>query len=131
MYKYSKRSQDFLKQAHPYLQLIFNDVIKHYDISIICTTRNEETQNMYYDEGVSQVKFPHGKHNKTPSLAVDFAVYNRGISFNERDMTLVAGFIEGVAVSKGIDVKLGARWNKPWISENGFKDIGHIELVLD
>ena len=46
-------------------------------------------------------------------------------------MGLVAGFIEGVAFTLGIKVKLGIRWSKQWPSQNDFKDFGHIELVED
>jgi hypothetical protein len=131
MYKYSKSSLAKLEQAHPLLKLLFVRAIEFYDIKILETVRDEETQNGYYAQGVSQVKYPHGKHNKNPSLAVDFAVYNKGVSFNKDDMLLVAGFIEGLARSMGINVKLGARWNEPWVSLNKFQDIGHIELTLD
>jgi len=141
MYNYSRRSKEKLEQAHPYLekleqahpylQLLFNKAIEYYDISIMCSVRDEETQNAYFRKGLSELEYPNGKHNKTPSMAIDFTVWHKGngYSYNEEDTNLVAGFIEGLAVAYGIKIRIGARWDNQWVSQNGFKDFGHIELV--
>lgn len=131
MYSYSKRSKEKLGECHPLLQTLFNKAIEKYDITIVCGVRDEETQNGYFARGSSQVKYPNSKHNKTPSLAVDFCVYHRlgGASYNELDMIAVAGFIEGLAVQMGIPVRCGFRWNHQFPSENKFMDAGHIELI--
>jgi peptidoglycan L-alanyl-D-glutamate endopeptidase CwlK len=134
VYKYSNKSKLKLEEAHPYLQILFNKVIEKYDISIVCASRDEETQNKYYNRGSSKVKYPNSKHNTLPySLAVDFCPYHstNGMSFNKDDAILVAGYIEGMADVMGIKVRIGCRWDHQWPSENTFMDAFHIELVLD
>jgi hypothetical protein len=129
MYRYGKRSKTNLDTCHEDLQTLFNEVIKHYDITIVCGYRDKETQDKYFDHGSSKLKYPMSKHNSYPSTAVDFVCYVNGrVSWNEVDNLAVAGFIEGLAVGMGIPVRCGFRWDKPFPSQNGFKDYFHIEL---
>ena len=75
MYKFGKRSLKNLSQAHPDLQILFHEVIKHMDISVICGYRGEKEQNEAFRNGNSMLKYPNSKHNKLPSLAVDAVPY--------------------------------------------------------
>ncbi len=133
MYKYSNKSNYKLKQAHPLLQALFNEVIKYADITIVETHRSNSKQTEYYNKGLSKLKAGQSKHNRTPSEAIDFAVYhkNSGVSWNEKDILYTAGLIEGIAHQMGIPVRMGAKWDHQWVSENGFFDGGHIELEVD
>lgn len=130
VYRYSRRSKTKLSECHSLLQDLFNEAIKHYDITIVCGYRDEETQNNYFNRRVSTLTYPNSKHNKFPSEGVDFAVYHKvgGVSYNEKDMLVVAGVIEGLAISMGIPIRCGFKWDNQYPSENGFLDIGHIEL---
>jgi peptidoglycan L-alanyl-D-glutamate endopeptidase CwlK len=75
MPSFSVKSRTNLNQAHPDLQVLFNDVIQFVDCSIICGYRNERDQNEAYDKGFSKLRFPQSRHNKLPSEAVDAVPY--------------------------------------------------------
>lgn len=128
-YKFSKRSLDKLKTCDERLQKIFMEVIKHIDITILEGFRGKELQNLYYEQGKSKLKFPNGKHNKMPSLAVDVAPYPIDWKDSARFYYL-AGFAKGVASQMGYKLRFGGDWD----SDNDFKDqnfhdLPHFEIV--
>ena len=129
MPKYSTTSQVRLSQCHPLLQQVFNQVINTVDCTIIEGHRPEERQNELFDQGKSQLKFPDGKHNQMPSLAVDAAPYP--INWNDRERaTLFAGFVLGVASEMGVKLRWGGDWNMNFeTKDNNFDDLWHFELV--
>ena len=86
------------------LQDVFNEVIKHVDCSILEGHRSKERQNKLYDEGRTKVKYPNGRHNSSPSKAVDVTPYPVDWEDRERQ-TLFAGFVIGTARSMGIEVE--------------------------
>lgn len=61
--------QEKLKTAHPLLERWFNTTIKPEFVNahISWAYRGKDDQNKAYKEGVSQVKWPNSKHNKTTS----------------------------------------------------------------
>ena len=66
--------------------------ISYIDCSVLCGHRGEEDQNKAYDSGNSKVKWPNGRHNKKPSIAVDVAPYP--IDWKDRErMTYFAGMV--------------------------------------
>ena len=75
MPKFGNTSKRRLATCDEDLQELFQEVVKFFDCSILEGHRNEETQNKYFDEGKSQVKWPNGKHNSSPSTALDAAPY--------------------------------------------------------
>ena len=128
-FKFGKRSYRNLSEAHPEIQRLFNEIIKHYDCSVIEGFRPEEEQNRAYHSGRSKLKFPQSKHNKTPSLAVDVVPYPIDWKDKER-FYYFGGVVKGVAESLGIKI----RWGGDWDSDNKFKDQSfndwpHFELV--
>jgi peptidoglycan LD-endopeptidase CwlK len=129
-YKYSKSSLEKLYQCHPILQEVFNAVIKHVDTTIITGHRSKAEQNRLFDEGKSQLRYPKGKHNSLPSMAVDAAPYP--IDWNDRErITLFAGFVLGLAAERGIKLRWGGDWNMNFeTADNNFDDLWHFELVL-
>ena len=68
---FSKRSLTNLKQCHPDLQVLFNEVIQIVDCAVICGHRNQKDQNSAFNKGFSKVRFPNSKHNTIPSMAAD------------------------------------------------------------
>lgn len=135
MATYSELSKERLSTCHEDLQKLFSIVILYFDNSIICGHRGEAEQTEAYNSGQSKVKWPDGKHNQTPSMAVDAAPYP--IEWGDRErMTLFAGYVLGVAE---ILHNLGAiqykvRWGGDWdqdteVSDNSFDDLVHFELV--
>jgi len=127
---YSATSQGKLSQCHPLLQQVFNQVIKTVDNTIIEGHRLKEKQNSLFEQGKSQLKYPKGKHNSMPSLAVDAAPYP--IDWQDRERaTLFAGYVLGVAAEMGIKLRWGGDWNMNFeTSDNNFDDLWHFELIL-
>ena len=121
----SKRRLDTCDEDH---QELFQEVVKFFDCSILEGHRGEETQNKYFDEGKSQVKWPDGKHNSSPSTALDAAPYP--IDWDDTDrFYYFAGFVKGVAFNIGIPIRWGGDWDDDTdVKETKFKDLVHFEL---
>ena len=104
-YKFSRNSAERLKTCNLQLQDLLNTVIIHRDCSVICGHRTEAAQARAYPE-FSKVLWPNSKHNSDPSQAVDVVPYPVDWSdiygFYE-----FAGFVKGIAVPLGINVKWG------------------------
>ena len=129
MYKFSKKSLRNLQTCDTRLQRIFNEVIKYVDCTIIEGHRNQDRQNKLYQEGKTKVKFPNGRHNSYPSLAVDVVPYP--IDWKDRErMTLFAGFVKGIAKGKfNVDLRWGGDWDSDFeVSDNRFDDFPHFEI---
>ena len=71
MAKFGKRSKERLATCDERLQKVFNEVIKYIDCSVLEGHRSEERQNKLFEEGKTKVKYPKGRHNRSPSRAVD------------------------------------------------------------
>ena len=131
MYKFSERSQKNLVTCDPRLQALFNEVIRHVDCTIIEGHRGEQRQNELFSKGLSKVKWPNGKHNKKPSLAVDAAPYVNGkIDWNNRHLFYYfAGMVKGIAMSQNINIRFGGDWDGDFdLTDQNFNDLCHFEL---
>ena len=128
MPKFGKTSRRRLETCDKRLQKVFNEVIKHVDCSILEGHRSGERQNKLYDEGKTKVKYPKGRHNNNPSLAVDVARYP--IDWDDRERhTLFAGFVIGIARGMDIELRWGGDWNRNWDTmDNRFDDFPHFEI---
>ena len=128
MPKFGSASRERLKTCDKRLQKVFNEVIKHVDCSILEGNRSKERQNKLYDEGKTKVRYPKGRHNSNPSLAVDVARYP--IDWDDRERhTLFAGFVIGVARGMNISLRWGGDWNRNWdTQDNRFDDFPHFEI---
>lgn len=137
MPKYSKNSKNILKLAHIDLRRIFEEVIKHYDNTIVYSFRGQELQDRLFDEGASKLKYPDSKHNSYPAMAVDSGPYlNGNISTDMYQNYHYAGFVLGVAEMlfkyKVISHKLigGSDWDGDRdVNDQIFRDLWHFELV--
>lgn len=126
---FGKSSQDKLATCDPRLQKVFNEVIKYFDCTVIEGHRGEEAQNKAFAEGKSKLKYPQGKHNKTPSLAADVLPYP--IDWNDTNrMRYFAGFVVGIAATMGIKLRWGGDWNQNTeLKDNSFNDLPHFEIA--
>lgn len=126
---FGKASQEKLATCDQRLQKVFNEVIKHFDCTVIEGHRGEAAQNKAFAEGKSKLKYPQGKHNKTPSLAADVLPYP--IDWNDTNrMCYFAGFVVGIAATMGIKLRWGGDWNQNTeLKDNSFNDLPHFELV--
>ena len=131
MASFGKASKRRLKTCDPKIQEIFNEVIKTVDCTVTEGMRGEEKQNRYFDEGKTKVKFPKGKHNANPSRAIDVYPYPVDMKDRER-FTLFAGFVLGIAKSKGIKMRWGGCWKNNFDPKtNNFDDMPHFELLKE
>ena len=128
MPRFGRKSKERLATCDKRLQDVFNEVIKHVDCSVLEGNRNEERQNKLFDEGKTKVKFPDGRHNSSPSLAVDVTPYPVDWSDRERQ-TLFAGFVLGIANRMGITLRWGGDWDMDFkVMDNRFDDFPHFEV---
>jgi len=128
MPRFGKRSISRLKTCDQKLQELFYEVVKHFDCSIIEGHRGEKRQNKAFADGKSKVKYPNGKHNQNPSIAVDVAPYP--IDWSDRDrFHYFGGFVLGVAKEMGMNIRWGGDWNQDThTKDNKFDDLVHFEI---
>ena len=128
MPRFGSRSINRLKTFDQKLQELFYEVVKHFDCSILEGHRGEEGQNKAYADGKSKVKYPNGKHNQFPSVAVDVAPYP--IDWSDRDrFHYFGGFVLGVAKEMGMNIRWGGDWNQDTeTKDNKFDDLVHFEI---
>jgi peptidoglycan L-alanyl-D-glutamate endopeptidase CwlK len=134
MPSYSKTSRTMLAGCHRDLQVVFNFVIQSFDHSITCGHRGETEQNKAYNEGKSQLAWPHSLHNRYPSMAVDAVPYPIQWSNTPR-MRLFAGYVLGVsqALFAGGFITHLILWGGDWdrdneMKDNRFNDLCHFQL---
>jgi len=137
-YPYSDISMERLSTCHPALQTVFLAAADHMDVSILEGHRSPAVQLIYFQEGRSKVKS--GKHNKTPSEAVDAAPYpvyfpdtrTRKVT-HIKDFArfyLLAGTVLTVARDLGVNIRWGGDWDKDGdVYDQTFDDLVHFELV--
>ena len=133
MFKYSQRSLRRLEDTDPRLQSIFKEVITQFDDGCLSLRSTLSSYYQVFRSGKSKVKWPHSKHNVLTATAVDAAPYPLDWSDRER-FTLFAGFVLGIAASKGIRLRWGGLWSMDGqmdLNANKFDDLVHFELVDD
>ena len=128
MPRFGSRSINRIKTCDQRLQELFYEVVKHFDCTIIEGSRGKERQDKAYADGKSKVKYPNGKHNQFPSVAVDVAPYP--IDWSDRDrFHYFGGFVLGVAKQKGLNIRWGGDWNQDTeTKDNKFDDLVHFEI---
>ena len=129
MPSFSEKSLNGLGTCDFRLQRVFQRVVQDFDCTIIEGHRNEVRQNQMVDEGKSQVRWPVGKHNTVPSLAVDVCPYP--VVWDDRErQTLFAGYVLATAKAMGIDLRWGGDWSMDFeVRDNRFDDLVHFEIV--
>jgi peptidoglycan L-alanyl-D-glutamate endopeptidase CwlK len=127
---FSTKSLKELESCHDNLQLLFREVVKHFDCTVLEGHRGKEAQDEAVRKGTSHVRWPNGKHNSEPSMAVDVAPYP--IDWKDRErFYYFAGFVKGVAARMGIAVRWGGDWDSDTqVKDQTFHDLPHFELVL-
>lgn len=138
MPSFSQASFSKLSTCHPDLQTIFYEVIKYIDCIVITGHRNQEDQDIAVQTGHSKLQWPDGKHNASPSLAVDVSPYPV-IWDNQNRFYWFAGFVMATAarlLAEGKithQVRYGGDWNMNYeiSDEQGLKDLVHFEIHKD
>ena len=129
MYNFSQRSLNNLKNVDGRLVDICNELIKRVDFTVIEGHRTIERQQELYKQGFSQLDGINkkGKHNYSPSLAIDIIPYEKGHNpfdgskKSEAMFASLAKEFKKVAMEKGIAVVWGGDWKN-------FKDLPHFQI---
>jgi len=125
MPKFSKQSLNRLQSCDERLFKLFNEVVKHFDCTILEGRRTVERQSMLVKQGKS--KTMNSKH--LTGKAVDVAPYP--INWEDRErFTYFAGFVMGIASQQGLKLRWGGDWDKDTdLADNSFDDLPHFEIV--
>ena len=130
MAQFSERSAERLSTCEPKLQELFEAVVGQFDCTILEGHRGQERQDRLYAERRSQLRYPHGRHNKLPSQAVDVAPYPVDWQ-NTRRFYLFAGYVLGIAQGMGIGIRWGGDWDRDTeITDQTFNDLAHFEVYV-
>lgn len=130
MPSFNKTSKTRLATCDRRLQRLFDEVIQHYDVSILCGYRDKDEQTEAFESGRSKVHWPNSMHNHHPSLAVDVAPYPIDWENTNRFFYL-AGLVEGIAAMMGVKVRFGGDWDSDKdFSDQKFNDLVHFEIAI-
>ena len=135
MAKFGETSTKRLAECDNDLQVLFNEVVKNFDCTIVCGYRGKNEQDKAFSDGMSKLKFPDSLHNKLPSQAVDVIPYPVDWK-NTNRMRLFAGYVLGTAkqLKKIGLIQHEIRWGGDWDSDTEtndqrFDDLPHFELI--
>jgi peptidoglycan L-alanyl-D-glutamate endopeptidase CwlK len=129
MYKFSQRSLNNLKNVDERLVKICNELIKRTDFTVIEGFRTLERQKELFDKGFSKIDgiSKKGKHNYSPSLAIDIIPYKKGHNpfdgTKESEKMFDDLAVEFKKVAKELNINIV--WGGDWVS---FKDLPHFQL---
>jgi peptidoglycan L-alanyl-D-glutamate endopeptidase CwlK len=111
------------------LQLLFRQVVREYDCTVLVGHRNERDQTRAFDDGKSRLRWPDSKHNKQPSLAIDIAPYPIDWADTKR-FYYFAGYVKGVSESMNIKIRFGGDWDSDLdLNDQTLMDLVHFELA--
>lgn len=133
MRKWGPRSSQVYSELHPILQHYLDRVLHEVaDISLTCGHRGQKEQNEAFENNFSKVRWPHGKHNQLPSIAVDLQPYP--YPKNNSKLAQGLGYIMGrmiqMAAADGITLRWGGDWDKDGdVTDQNFDDLFHIEII--
>lgn len=127
------RDHQILATCDPRLQNLCEFVAKYWSFSVLDGHRDQKAQDLAYSEGKSQLKWPNGKHNSYPSLAVDLAptplTPGLRVDWSDTERFLAfADFVTGAARRQRIALRWGGDWDGDPASLNRFNDLVHFEL---
>lgn len=132
---FSQESFSKLSTCHLDLQAIFFEVIKSFDCIVLEGFRNQEDQDIAFNAGNSKLKWPNGKHNGQPSMAIDVAPYPIEWK-NIKRFYWFGGYVMGIAQRLKDEGKItySLRYGGDWdsdkvIDDQNFNDLVHFELI--
>lgn len=136
MPKFSEVSLSKLSTCHKDLQTLMNEVIKYFDCMILEGHRGQAAQEAAFKAGNSKLHWPKGKHNSSPSKAVDVSPYPMPAWSKTADFIYFGGFVMAIAIKLleegkiSHSIRYGGDWNQnKRITDENFLDAVHFELV--
>jgi hypothetical protein len=99
------------------------EIIKDYDVTVLCGHRSNEEQDEAVEKGHSKAVWPTSKHNTKPSVAIDIAPWkDGGIPWDDiQEFYKMATIVLSAANRLGIEIKWGGHFR-------AFFDGPHFEL---
>lgn len=128
-FPFGSRSKRVRSELCPELQFVTALIGDYMNTSLFQGFRNEADQNLAYASKTSKLKWPHSKHNKTPSDAVDMAPYP--INWDDVEgIRYFAGLVVGMAIPYGIELRNGGDWDQDGdVHDQELIDLVHFEVV--
>lgn len=136
MPRFSSKSLSKLSTCHIDLQVLFFEVIKMIDCTVLEGHRGQVEQEAAFAAGNSKLHYPDGKHNSMPSNAIDVSPYPVEWK-NLNAFYFFGGYVLGIAqrlkdegrISHSI--RYGGDFNSNYIigDDKGLRDLVHFELV--
>lgn len=133
---FSTQSFSQLSTCELDLQVLFFEVVRTFDCTVLEGYRNEEDQEKAFNDGHSKLHFPDGKHNHQPSHGVDVAPFPVNWEDSKRFYHF-AGYVLGVASRLKEEGKMthSIRWGGDWsgkhdLNDQSFDDLVHFELII-
>lgn len=136
MPNFSRESKQALSTCHGVLRTIARLAIKFIDFKVLECHREQSRQDTLYQDRKTKVEWPNSQHNKSPSMAMDFAPWPIDWSDNAR-FYYVSGILMGIGelflwitgLNKKYYLRYGGDWDRDGeVEDESFKDLGHIEL---
>lgn len=128
----SKASLAQLGTCDARLQLVLHEAIKYFDFTVVIGHRGQVDQHKAFLSGASQLDWPHGEHNASPSRAADLAPYPVDWKEGEKPhlrFAFMMGVVWVCAKQLGVKVRFGMDWNRNLdMRDETFLDYGHVEL---
>lgn len=137
MPKFGAVSRANLAECHRDLQRVMNEVVKHWDCTVLDGKRSIAEQKKNVANGVSKtMDSRHLPQEDGTSWAADVAPYP--VRWNdpsakvraayERECLFFGGFVLGIATSMGIDLRYGGDWDSDKdLADQTFNDLVHFE----
>lgn len=131
-----------LDTVAPALRGIVVEAEKIVPLTVLEGHRDQAAQEKAFAEGKTKLHWPNGKHNASPSLAVDIApVYyvdgpaqmidwNDLIAFGR-----IMGAVQAIAAQRSVKLRFGLDWDGDFRSvgrdpNESFLDAPHVELII-
>lgn len=131
-YSFGAESMRQRATCDPRLQRLLDEAIKYFNFAIVEGHRGEAAQNIAYAKHLSEVPWPLGKHNATPSRAADLAPFPVDWREGEKPhlrFAMMMGVVLVCARQLGIKVRFGLDWNRNLDPrDENFIDMPHVEL---
>ena len=134
LYEYSAVSLGRLETCHDELRRIANELIRTWDVTIVCGTRSIDEQQKAFDSGASKLPPGKSKHNRLPSDAIDMVpveavrLWAKGKDLDVKIYHEFANDVLVIAEKLEIDIRWGGDWDGDGdSSDQTFMDYGHFE----
>jgi hypothetical protein len=127
MPRFGTRSKRRLKGVDTKLVNVLNEVVKHYDITVLEGLRSVERQKDLMAKGASKTM----KSKHIDGKAVDIAPYPIPDWADTNQFVYMAGRVMQEADRLGVDVRWGGNWDRDntVITDQKFQDLVHFEIL--